>query len=132
VIELLPLSNAYTPELESHLTNGIVELCRQFRAKRGQERFALGEQIYPLLPRSPITWQKEMPMHVYISYDFEHPSYKLYKRDVLLLLGEPDRNVNNETFCYSLRPKRSAFAELSVDFGSYDYAINPHLCWTSK
>jgi hypothetical protein len=129
VIELLPLSDKHTPDLESSLTNGIVELCREFRAKRGEDRFTLGEQIFRLLPRSRITWQKEVPMHIYTSYDFNHPSYKLYKRDVLYLLGEPDRNVNNETFYYSLRSKRSALAELSVEFGKYEYAINPGMHW---
>jgi hypothetical protein len=129
VIELLPLSEKHTPDLERHLTNGIIELGRQFRAKRGQDRFALGQQIYRLLPCSPITWQKEEPMHLYTSYDFEHPSYKLYKRDVLLLLGEPDRNVNNELFRYALSPRGLDSSELDVEFGKYDYAINPGLHW---
>ncbi len=129
VIELLPISEKQTPNLETQLTNGIVDLCQQFRAKRGQERFTLGEQIFDLLPRSPVTWSKEVPMHHYVSYDFRHPSYTLYKKDVLLLLGEPDRNVNNEVFGYSLRPRGAGFAELSVEFGEYDYVINPGLHW---
>jgi hypothetical protein len=129
VIELLPLSERQTPDLESHLTNGMVELCRQFRARRGQERFALGEQIFHLLPQSPITSRKEVPGHLYLSYDSDHPSYKLYKKDVVQLLGEPDRNINNETFCYSLRPKGKRVAELYFEFGKYDYAINPGLHW---
>jgi hypothetical protein len=129
VIELLPLSEKRTPELERHLTNGIVELSREFRARRGQDRFALGQQIYRLLPRSPITWQKEAPMHLYTSYDYEHPSYTLYKRDVLLLLGEPDRNINNELFRYALSPGGLDSSELQVEFGKYDYAINPGMHW---
>jgi len=127
VIELLPLSEKRTPDIETHLTNGLFELCQQFRAKRGQERFALGEQLYDFLPRSLVTGQKEEPNHLYISYDFKHPSYTLYKRDVLLLLGEPDRNENNETFYYSLHPRGSQLAELFVEFRDYDYAINPGL-----
>jgi hypothetical protein len=38
-----------------------------------------------------------------VTFDYQNPNYKLYKKDVLLLLGEPDRNVNNERFCYAIR-----------------------------
>jgi hypothetical protein len=55
VIELLPISEKQTPNLEAYLTNGIVELCREFRSKRGQDRFALAEKIFRLLPHSPVT-----------------------------------------------------------------------------
>lgn len=129
VIELLPISDKRTPDLENQLTNGIVELGREFRAKRGQDRFALGQQIYRLLPCSPITGQKEMPMHLYISYDYDHPSYRLYKRDVLHLLGEPEWNVNNQLFRYALLPQGLDSAVLSVEFGGYEYVINPGMHW---
>jgi hypothetical protein len=87
----------------------------------------LGEKLFDLLPHSPVTWSKEAPMHHYVSYDFEHPNYKLYKRDVLALLGEPDRTVNNQQFFYSLNRHGNLKWELGVDFGKHDYAENPSL-----
>jgi hypothetical protein len=68
-------------------------------------------------------------MHHFITYDYSRPSYKLYKRDILFLLGEPDRNINNQKFCYSLRKHGRGYAELAVEFGDYDYTINPGLSW---
>ncbi len=129
VIELVPLSEKRTANLETYLTNGIVELCREFRSKRGQDRFGLGEQIFRLLPQSPETSSKEVFSGTIVTYDYRSPSYKLYKKDVLVLLGEPDRNINNQRFCYSLRPTGDTYAELSVEFGEYDYAVNPFLYW---
>ena len=96
---------------------------------RGQDRFGLGEQIFRLLPHSPVTSSKDIGTGRIVTYDYENPNYKLYKKDVVLLLGEPDRSVNNERFCYSIRPSGAGFAELSVEFGKYDYAINPGLHW---
>jgi hypothetical protein len=129
VIAPLPISEARTANIEAHLPNGMVGLCREFRSKRGQERFRLGEQLFQLLPRSPVTSSKDIGTGTIITYDYQKPSYKLHKRDVMSLLGQPDRNVNNERFCYSLRPDGGGFAELSVEFGKYDYAINPDLHW---
>jgi hypothetical protein len=129
VIELLPISEKRTANLETRLTNGMAELCREFQSKRGQERFGLGEEVFRLLPRSPVTSSKDIGSGTIVTYDYRNPSYKLYKKDVLFLLGDPDRNVNNERFCYSLRPSGAAVAELSVEFGKYDYAINPSLHW---
>lgn len=129
VIELLPISEKQTPNLEARLTNGMVELCRQFRAKRGQDRFELGEKIFRLLPRALITSSKDIGTGTIVTHDYRNTDYKLYKRDVLLLLGRPDRNVNNEEFYYALRPADSGSAELTVEFGRYDYAINPGLFW---
>ena len=129
VIELLPLSEKQTTDLEAHLTNGIVKLCQEFRSKRGQDRFELGQQLFALLPHSPVTSSKDIGTGTIVTHDFQHPSYLLYKRDVLHLLGEPDRNSNIETFAYSLRPKKAGFAELCVEFGKYDFAINPGLYW---
>ncbi len=129
VIELLPISEKQTPNLETRLTNGVVELCRQFREKRGQDRFKLAQKIFQLLPHSPVTSSKDIGTGKLVTHDYRNPDYKLYKKDVLLLLGKPDRNVNNETFYYALRPAGGGFAELSVEFGKYDYAINQGLHW---
>jgi hypothetical protein len=129
VIELLPISEKETPNLEAFLTNGIVELCREFRSRRGQDRLALAEKIFRLLPHSPVTSSKEIGSGTIVTYDYGNPNYKLYKRDVLLLLGKPDRNVNNELFCYAVRPAGVRSGELSVEFGKYEYAINPGLHW---
>jgi hypothetical protein len=129
VIKLVPILEKETPDLETSLTNGIVELCREFRAKRGQNCLALAEQIFRLLPHSPVTSSKDIGSGTVVTYDYRNTNYKLYKKDVLVLLGKPDRNVNNERFCYALRPAGAAFAELSVEFGKYDYAINPGLDW---
>jgi hypothetical protein len=127
LIEVLPLSEGWTPNLEVGLTNGMAEVCRQFRSKKGQDRYQLGEQLFRMLPRSAIVWEKEVPMHHFVSYDTEQPSYKLYPRDVIALLGEPDRNVNNEKFYYSLRPGGDMLWELGVDFGKHDFVENPNL-----
>jgi hypothetical protein len=129
VIELLPISEKQTPNLEFRLTNGVVELSRQFREKRGQDRFELAQKIFRLLPHSPVTSSKDIGTGTIVTHDYRNPDYKLYKKDVLLLLGKPDRNVNNESFCYALHPASGGFAELSVEFGKYDYAINPGLHW---
>jgi hypothetical protein len=56
----------------------------------------------------------------------------LYKRDVISLLGPPDRNVNNERFYYSLCPRGAMTWELGVEFGKHDYAINPWLGGSSR
>jgi hypothetical protein len=71
-------------------------------------------------------------MHHFVSYDYERPSYKLYKRDVLGLLGEPDRNVNNRRFYYSLQPGGTMLWQLGVDFGEHEYAENPSMSGTSR
>jgi hypothetical protein len=126
-IGLLPISEKQTPNLESSLTNGLAQLCQQFRSKRGRDRYELGEELFELLPHSPVTWSKEAPMHLYVSYDSEHPNYKLYKRDVLALLGEPDRNENNQKFYYSLTPRGDLKWELGVEFGEHDYVEDPSL-----
>lgn len=127
LIELLPISGKQTSNLESSLTNGMAEICRQFRANRGRDRYELGKRLFELLPHAPVTWSKESPMHHYVSYDLDHPSYKLYKRDVLVLLGEPDRNVNNRQFYYSLNARGNLRWELGVQFGKHDYVENPSL-----
>ena len=123
IIELLPLSEKQTADLEAHLTNGLAELCKQFRSKRGQERYALGEELFQLLPHSPVTWEKG----TLVSYDYEHPNYILYKKDIISLLGKPDRNVNNEHFYYSLRPRGAIIWELGVEFDEHEYMTNPSL-----
>jgi hypothetical protein len=132
IIELLPLSRKQTANLEAGLTNGMAEVCKQFRSKRSQDRYDLGEQLFRLLPHSPVVWENEVPMHHFVSYDTSRPSYKLYQRDVLALLGQPDRNINNEKFYYSLRPGGSMLWELGVDFGEHDYVENPSLTGVSR
>jgi len=132
LIELLPLPDKSTPNLEAHLTNGMAQICVDFRSKRGADRYALGEQLFKLLPHSPVTSRKDIGTGAIVTFDYEHPSYKLYKRDIILLLGEPDRNINNETFYYSLRPDKRMIWELGVEFGKHDYAENPSLTGYSK
>ena len=110
----------------------MAQICIDFRSKRGADRYALGEQLFKLLPHSPVTSRKDIGTGAIVTFDYEHPSYKLYKRDIILLLGEPDRNSNNETFYYSLRPDKRMIWELGVEFGKQDYAENPSLTGYSK
>lgn len=127
VIELLAMTKKQTANIEATVPKGMVALCREFRLKRGQDRYELGKQLFRLLPRSLVTSSKDIGSGTLVTYDYQKPNYKLYKADILFLLGKPDRNVNNERFYYSLHPTRVEFAELSVEFGKYDYAINPAL-----
>lgn len=119
LIKLSPLSEKQTPNLDASLPSGVMEICQKFRAAPGKDRSGLARQLFEVFPHSPITWQKDVPMHSYRSYDYEHPSYVLYKRDVIILLGPPDRNVNNQRFFYS-----AGRWEFGVEFGRYDFVIN--------
>jgi hypothetical protein len=122
VIELLPISDKQTVDLAAILPEGMAEACFEFRSKQRGNRLELGEKLLELLPKSRVTWSEEVPMHQFVSHDYESPSYKLYKKDVLILLGDPDKNVNNQIFRYSLEPHGKA--TLSVNFDEYEYVVD--------
>jgi hypothetical protein len=132
VIELLALSETRTANLEAHLPQGMAELCQQFRSKRWQERYTLGEELLRLLPHLPVTSKKFIGSGTIVTYDHEHPTYKLYRRDILAILGEPDRNSNFQKLFYSLREDEHRLWELEIDFGKYGYAENPNVIGASR
>jgi len=132
LIELLPISGKRTANVEGNLTSGMAQICQDFRSQRGKDRYALGEKLFRLLPHSLVTSEKDIGTGTIVTYDSDRPSYKLYKRDIMQLLGEPDRNVNNEHFYYSLRPGGSMIWELGVDFGEHEYVENPSFTGYSR
>ena len=77
-----------------------------------------------MLPRCPKTWEKDIGTGTLTGYDYSKPNCVLYKKDILKLLGKPDRNSNNQKWYYWLRPPGSRICEMTVDFGAQDYAIS--------
>jgi len=124
VIFLPSLPEQETKNLESHVPAGLPKLCAQFRELTGENRYAVADQMSPFLPRCPKTWEKDIGTGVLTGYDYKNPSYVLYKRDVLKLLGTPDRHSNNRKWYYILEPSSSMRRELCITFHEHDYAVS--------
>jgi hypothetical protein len=99
------------------------QLAGKFRAKAGHDRYDEGRQIQALLPRCPITWQKQINnFETLTSYDYSHPSYHLFKQELLRSLGHPDSS-GADTVWYELgRDINHMHWDLSVNIRD-DYVV---------
>jgi hypothetical protein len=96
--------------------------ARAFRAKSGTDRRAEGERVAKLLPKCPVTWEKDIGTGTLVAFDYSHPSYRISKSEIVQALGPPAKS-SNDTVLYELAVLTNHMVwELSVDFHD-DYAV---------
>ena len=93
-----------------------VECAQKFRARAGLNRRAEGEKIQTLLPCCPKTWEKDIGTGTLMTFDYEHPSYKLTKPELLRALGQPDSSYNDIVWYVISHETDDMLYQLSIEF----------------
>jgi hypothetical protein len=93
------------------------EQARKFLRAPNENRYEIGEAIFRLLPRCPVTWRKEIGTGTLVSYDYSSPTYFLFKRDVIRLLGSPD-TTDEDNLTYTIERKEGMLWCLWIHFQS--------------
>jgi hypothetical protein len=87
-------------------------VAAQFRAKGVlTDRYEEAAKLIYLLPACPELSRNDTGLGVTIHYDYSKPSYKLFKADILQVLGQPERSDDVE-----LRYKIAADGHLVIMF----------------
>src|SRR5215469_7177386 len=107
------------------------ELAQKFKAKVGHDRRAEGEKIQTLLPRCPVTWEKDIGTGILRSFDYAHPSYKLTKPELFRALGQPDSSHNDTVWYVLVHDTNDMLWQISVDFRN-DYVVGSTITGSLK
>ena len=110
---------------------GFAELAQKFKAKDGRDRRAEGEAIQTLLPRCSKTWEKDIGTGTLMSFDYEHPSYKLTKQELLHALGQPDSSYNDTVWYVLVHNTNNMLWQISVELRQ-DYVVGSTITGSLK